>query len=129
MADFTKKTKFVDQSLFTDKQDGTTDWKSYQKARIENGEACSDCSKFIPYPKGCPSLCFDCKDLKESSNSVFHDSKIRCPFCKHTWEVSSEDPGYYVDGEHDTDCPSCGKVFTFITSISVSYESPELKKD
>ena len=50
----------------------------------------------------------------------FYDPE--CPYCKEEVEINHDDGyGYEEDELHQQECPSCGKTFTFYTSISYSY--------
>jgi DNA-directed RNA polymerase subunit RPC12/RpoP len=107
--------------------DGNTDWASYEKAQIQNGETCSECKSCLIFPTGQPRICGSCKAMKEDKGEVSHDDDIRCPACRTTWDPrDTEDYDVLEDGEHDIRCPECDHEFTVSTSVSFTFTSPEL---
>jgi transposase-like protein len=50
-----------------------------------------------------------------------HD--IECPYCEAGQEIDHDEGyGYAEDCRHEQQCKSCGKTFTYTTSISYHYE-------
>lgn len=45
--------------------DGSTDYKAYNAATIENGEYCYKCDAFIVWHKGYRDLCYNCKAFRK----------------------------------------------------------------
>lgn len=107
--------------------DGTTDWKAYDQAKINAGEKCYKCGSFVYPAKGYKTVCYDCKELEENKEEVTHDSLIRCPYCRHSWNVSdNENYECFEDGSHTLQCPKCDTEFEITTTIEYSFTSPEL---
>lgn len=109
------------------KEDGSTDYEAYRKAQINCGEACFRCGQYIVMGGGGKQLCYDCKEMDSEEGDVRHHSRVRCPHCKHVMDVcDSELYELYEDGDHDIYCGECGKEFTVVTTVTHSFESPEL---
>jgi hypothetical protein len=111
------------------KADGYIDWDACNKARVEAGEKCYKCGGFIvsfSNKNKSRQLCSQCESLEEK-DEVDHDSLIRCPKCKASWDISEhEDYHLYEDGEHDVTCYDCNHEFKVTTNVSYSFTSPEL---
>lgn len=114
-------------------EDGSIDWKALKEAEINAGERCPQCHTWISSlfnTKKHKHLCTECEDLIQSNEEVSHSSRLRCPSCKYSWEISDgEDYQCYEDGEHDVTCGSCGHEFVVNTSVSYTFTSPELVED
>jgi hypothetical protein len=49
---------------------------------------------------------------------------VNCPYCGKEQEINHDDGyGYVEDRVFEQECWSCGKVFTYTTSISFYYET------
>lgn len=47
-----------------------------------------------------------------------------CPYCDAEIDINHDDGNGYKEGvTHQQECPECGKVFVFTTSISFYYEA------
>lgn len=112
------------------KEDGKLNWATYEAARKANGESCQRCGQMIIWPKGYPSYCGSCQRIDKDGTAVHHESLLRCPKCRHQWEVyDSDEYGIYSDGQHDVSCPVCCHDFEITTYVSYSFESPELEAE
>jgi DNA-directed RNA polymerase subunit RPC12/RpoP len=62
------------------------------------------------------------------TGAIIHKSRIRCPKCGHQHDVwDCVLPGTICEeGEHDVMCEDCEHKFTIETSVSYSFESPEM---
>jgi DNA-directed RNA polymerase subunit RPC12/RpoP len=109
------------------KKDGKLDWAAYQKAQVDNGEACRECKKYIYPPKGTPSLCYACISLHQDKFEVSHNERIRCPKCGHLWPASDEEGELHSEGTHEVTCPECEAEFEINTSVSYEFTSPALE--
>lgn len=107
------------------KEDGRYDWNAYHRAQVNAGERCTACRQIIIFGNGYPSKCNDCERIQEDADEVSHDSRIRCPKCRHTSPI---DDRYelYSEGEHDVSCDECGHDFQISTYVSHSFRSPAL---
>lgn len=110
------------------KPDGTTDWAAYHDAQVNAGETCYECGHYIIFSDGKGKRkCADCRSLDSDEGAVDHSDKVRCPKCRHQMNISeSELWSLYEDGEHDVSCRHCDHDFVVVTSVSYSFESPEL---
>ena len=113
------------------KDDDTIDWQALEEARIKSGEACSQCKSFILFPTGTETKCGNCQEFDESKESVEHGTLVRCPSCKHQWDIeryfsSNAEYDIFEEGEHNIICPECEHEFEVTTKILRSYISPEL---
>jgi hypothetical protein len=112
------------------KKDGKVDWDAYHRAEVANGERCRTCGGFILFGNGSPRECRDCQDIADSSDEVSHNDRVRCPKCRHVMNVSdSELWDLYEEGDHDITCRSCDHDFEVNTSVSYTFNSPELIDD
>ena len=102
--------------------DGSIDWTAYNKARVNAGESCHKCGKYLIFAKGHPDTCYDCNALLVDKGEVMHGSQVRCPACGHT---RSEDLPY-DDGKHMISCDSCGHDFEIQVRVSWEYVSPPM---
>lgn len=109
-------------------EDGSIDWASCRRSRVNCGEVCFRCEAHIHFGSGGgKQLCYECKELDDENGEVTHGSRVRCPHCSYVMDVAeSELFELYEDGDHDINCDDCGKEFTVVTSVSHSFESPEL---
>jgi len=105
------------------KEDGSIDWKAYERAQVNNGERCFKCGSFIVFAKGYRDKCASCQCLETDTDSVTHNRFIRCPECRETMDVED----LYEEGSHNVYCEHCDAEFTVATHISFSFESPALK--
>jgi hypothetical protein len=114
-----------------EREDGSIDWRSYNQAKVANGEICFKCSGSILFNRrGGRSKCHSCKSLEADKGEVDHDNIIRCPHCKDTWEAGADDDyEVYAEGEHDKSCSSCDKDFVITTHVSYSFTSPPLEEE
>lgn len=117
--------------------DGKTDWTAYDKAQkayrqqqVANGDYCYQCGAYILFGgKGYQQSCGDCRGLIDSS-SISHKSKIRCPYCRHTFNpAESDNYEVYQEGEHTVYCGMCDKDFEVSTHIQHTFHSPALIHD
>ena len=121
-------TKYVKMDDY-EKEDGDIDWSSYRAAEIANGERCKKCNSYISFPKGCPGECYECKNILKDEE-LSHDTFIRCPYCKNTWDPSNDDDGsIWSDGEHNVWCSECDKDFEMSTHVSFTFVSPKIKDE
>lgn len=118
----------IDMESFRGK-DGYIDFNAYHKAQADAGLICRTCYGYVP-----PLLkhygtrqCRQCSYLEKSNEKAYHDDKIRCPKCRHIWEVDNGD-NYNImsDGDHGVSCPNCDHDFTINTMVSYTYVSPKL---
>ena len=120
----------ISMSDFQDSVTGKTNWAAYKEACLEGGQTCTQCGAMI-YPRtGRRSLCSDCQAL-DKNDAVNHDSRIRCPRCRHHWNPAEcdEPTTAYEDGDHEITCEECGQEFTVTTHVSYSYDSPKMIQD
>jgi ssDNA-binding Zn-finger/Zn-ribbon topoisomerase 1 len=115
----------IDVDKFKDSL-GKVDWKALREAEVAAGEHCRECGWLIYPPKGRPSLCHKCRDLREDKGEVDHQSRLRCPKCRHLWNVDREDGDIHSEGSHEVCCPECEHEFEVVTNVSYSWESPKL---
>jgi len=92
---------------------------------------CSDCDdgKFYKWnDDSTRTQCDDCKD-KDDEDEFMSTEKVRCPKCKYLANVYEFEQGsMYEDGsEHNVDCGNCSHEFTFTTSVTYDFTSPELE--
>lgn len=106
---------------------GNLDWKSYDAAKVANGETCYQCGGTASlFGRGRQSLCGDCTRMAADDDDVSHDTLIRCPKCRHAWNVyETDDYELYSDGEHDVTCPECEHEFEVVTAVSFRFTSRE----
>jgi hypothetical protein len=112
---------------FTDSE-GRVDWKAYEEAQKQAGEACFKCgrlrSSVAPEPP--PWHCARCLDL-ERPGIAQHDRYVRCPGCKHSWTPGGGDYSeLFAEGSHETACPQCDCSFQVRTLVSFTFMSPAL---
>lgn len=117
------------------KPDGSYDWDKYEEFRenerqnrIDTGQDCYRCGKYIVYLLSKPSgrrLCPDCVSMRDRGK-VDHPLYIRCPKCRHESEAFEMADDILGDGEHEISCRSCDHEFTITTSVSFIFSSPAL---
>lgn len=112
-----------------EKPGGKTDWRAYDRARIENGEACSLCNKYIfsllEGPPGHRQKCPACKSVDDMGEELDHDRYVRCPKCGHLEDVhDAEVYGVFEEGETEWGCSSCDHEYMVSTSVSYNFSSP-----
>ena len=112
--------------------DGSIDWKAYKKAQVDEGTICRKCNEYIVsinlfgHKITGSRLCGHCAALSEKEK-LSHPVYIRCPKCENTWSpMDSYDHDVFSDGEHNVQCTECNHNFSISTSISFTFESPEL---
>lgn len=106
---------------------GIVDWNALEQARINAGESCYSCRRFVLFGGPGRSLCGSCKSIRDDSGEITHHSSFRCPYCHHTSTVSdSEQYELYEEGEHEVGCSNCNKDFTVSTAIQYTFTSPAL---
>jgi len=113
------------------KPNGSTDWDAYTKAKVAAGEVCSSCGEYIvsgAYPKG-PRTCGSCQQLIMCKDSVQHDHFIRCPKCGDYWDPMAEEDDVFSDGQHAVCCNKCDHEFEVTTTVTYTFESPDLEKN
>ncbi len=120
------------------KPGGSFDWKAYNAACVADGSHCRTCGRYMlpnifKHTATGPRECGSCVSLREDLEEVTDDNKVRCPECRHTYDLTtymSENAHYdgYQEGEHNVDCPQCEKTFTITTHVSYSFTSPALKE-
>lgn len=112
--------------------DGSTDWTRYNElkkkedeARIEKGELCRLCRRYIVWAKGYPQSCAECKAI-DNPGELHHDREVRCPKCGHHWGVGDgEDYELYAEDAHPVTCGECNYDFEVVTHVSYTFVSPE----
>jgi hypothetical protein len=112
----------------TFRTDDGIDWKAYEAAQVAAGERCKSCGKYfspLPWPTPGPRECYGCIELTKIPE-VSHHSKVRCPACRHTWDVG-ESEDLYSEGEHSVYCHECNHEFEVTTNVSYEFVSPELE--
>lgn len=110
---------------------GGTDWDAYNRAMIAAGERCSQCSGFIVFADGMPTLCGECKPLRDDDGEVIHSGLIRCPFCCATsspHDYDMHEGGLYEEDDHEVECHACERKFMVVTHVSYTFTSPEIVK-
>ena len=108
---------------------GGIDWPRYEKARVNAGEKCNQCGRFMMDDNNFSHRCWECRHLAESKGEREHDSLVRCPKCKETWSPEdTEDYDLFSDGEHDVTC-ECGHNFEVNTRVEHHFTSPALLPD
>ena len=111
------------------KEDGSTDWVSYRKAQINNGERCKKCKSFITFHKGYPNDCYNCKKLIKEEE-LLHNTVRRFPYCKQTWDpLYDTNYDIYSDGIHNIICDECNKEFLITTYVSYTFVSPKIENN
>lgn len=110
------------------KADGQIDWTAYRRAKVNAGDDCRRCGRYILFGgNGYPTTCRDCDRLEEDAGEVWHDSSVRCPKCRRVMDVSGcELYKLYEEGTHDISCQSCDHDFEVTTRVEHSFMSPEL---
>ena len=107
-------------------KNGEVDWKAYRQAQVDAGEKCYKCNTYVMFSKGFRTLCSDCISLGDKGE-ISHDSFIRCPKCKESWDPSySDDFEVYQDGDHEVHCSECQHKFQITTHVSYTFCSPAL---
>ena len=86
-------------------------------------------------------MCYSCqreqheREIKEQIQSgheteTSYEDEIYCPWCgkKLYFEPCYDYELLYAAGDHEAECPECGKPFTVDTSVSYSYSTRRLEK-
>jgi len=111
------------------KEDGSYDYRAYEKAQVDLGFSCYRCGHYLIWGgKGYQELCSGCKSMdKDKDREIVHDSMIRCPVCGHQQEMNSDyEEACYSDGDHTVPCNNCEFEYEISTYVSCSYRSPEM---
>jgi uncharacterized CHY-type Zn-finger protein len=107
------------------REDGGIDWSAYNAAQVRVGLKCRTCNAYAVIFGKCPGHPQDCvsceKARKSPAEELRHDRFVRCPGCRHLFEVSEYDPR---DEDEDTCCPQCDREFTAKMEVSVTWVSP-----
>lgn len=87
------------------------------------------------------NMCYSCqqerheREIKKQIQSgetieTSCESEIYCPWCgEHLdFEPCDDYELLYADGDHEAECPECGKPFIVNTSVSYSYGTRRLEK-
>lgn len=124
----------IDFRDFEDPQTKRIDWSAYREAQKNVGEICEQCNQYIislnffgGKRETGRRKCYDCNSMdSRTSESVTHESRIRCPKCLHQTTVEPEEGWYrvYSDGGHEVECDECGHEFTIVTRVTYEFESP-----
>lgn len=115
-------------------EDGSVDWGAFNKAKVDAGEICWKCDKYIlNRPLFLPGstvrqegrqLCGGCKNLA-GTESVYHEKFFRCPACgEETLVFENEYYELCVEGTHNVTCLDCEHEFEVNTTVTYSFESP-----
>ena len=105
--------------------EGRTDWEAYRAAQLQAGEYCMSCGAGIVFPKGQPTTCGECRWMAAEEGEVCHGGRLRCPACRHQWDVADFDVfDLYEEGRHEIMCPECEHEFTVSTDVSYTFTSP-----
>lgn len=111
--------------------DGKIDWPAYRaasalqhQADVAAGKWCSECNRYLLWPKGVRDQCLACKRLKEPAECDHH-KMVRCPKCGLAFDPSEQDYySLYSDGEHQVTCGECSHQFEITTRTSYTFTSP-----
>lgn len=107
--------------------EGSVDWQAYRKAQVANGERCRRCDDLIIFAKGYPTSCRGCTDLQGGQEELRHNTLVRCPKCRHSWDpFESEDFQLLAEDGGDTTCVECDHTFNVETSIQYTFTSPAM---
>lgn len=112
------------------------------EARHLERRLCTQCNKFT-YLWTDEEICSYCKEkntadaIKEEIKNgeepyIGMDNYIFCPYCGDYMTHSRdyfELEDYYVDGEYEHQCRSCGETYILTTSVSISYETSKKEDD
>jgi DNA-directed RNA polymerase subunit RPC12/RpoP len=108
-------------------KEGKVDWKAFRKAQIQFGEICMSCGTYL-FAKEGPVECYSCKELNSDKSSITHSRKLRCPKCRHTWDVADDwEMDIWSEGEHDIYCPECEHEFEITTYVNYEFKSPAVE--
>lgn len=109
--------------------EGKTDWKAYDQARKDSGEACYKCGHYILFGKGYRQMCDACTSLHRGGRGEVYSNRsgIRCPKCG----FASHDPydfsdDIYQEGTHELTCSRCDHEFEIETHVEYSWTSPAM---
>jgi hypothetical protein len=114
------------------KEDGTVDWGAYQKAQVDAGERCYQCSSLIVSIRSRTkaagkTLCYGCQGHRDELGEREHESRVRCPQCQNTWDVfEHEDYQVLKEDGDDVCCPDCDYTFHVDCRVEYHLTSPAL---
>lgn len=100
--------------------------------QVAAGERCEDCGQWIfkSSPSTGKAKCYGCRQFVTTTKDVTHESRLRCPHCRHSFDAvaDGDDCERCAEGEHSVCCPECERDFSIYTTIRFSYKSPELEQ-
>lgn len=105
-------------------------------AEVKICERCGKQKRMMSWER----ICFQCMKAEElervqervraaepdETPDTWSSDYVICPYCGEAMDtnVGYEDfPEIYEDGDHQVECPECGKVFTLETSVSYTWET------
>lgn len=112
----------------TDPVTGETDWDSYKRAQVANGESCYQCDACIAFESGHKALCVPCENLRDRKEATIHERRVRCPKCKTLHEPYDISESIFESGEHNVTCSNCGSDFVVTTVVTYAFESPAVEE-
>ncbi len=97
---------------------------------------CKCCGKLKPMLSG-ETMCYQCrinKEVTDAKEAIAEGEEpetgsshwVICPYCGEGMDVCygcGDFPELYEEGEHDIECPECGRMFIMETTISYYYET------
>lgn len=106
-------------------------------------KVCKRCGK-EKYMMSWETMCYECTKLKaleetqanireaepDEDVDTWSEDYVICPYCGEALETNVGYPDFpeiYEDGDHELECPECGKTFILNTIVSYSWETS--KKD
>ena len=68
--------------------------------------------------------------MESSEDSITHSSHVRCPNCKHHFNVHESELYEVMEpDDHEVHCPECDWSFEITTVVTRSFESPAILKE
>ena len=121
-------------------ENGGIDWAAYRKAQVDVGDNCRTCGAYIPFGGvglfgrredhiQAPQECVSCQNIHKPAE-VSHDSIIRCPACRFSWNPHNYEmyEVFNLAGDDtDVNCPECEHAFTVGVMVQVTFISPKLE--
>jgi hypothetical protein len=112
-------------------EDGKTDWRAYEAARVQAGEVCYRCRDFIidiyALSPGYQRTCQACSSMIRDAGAVDHERCFRCPMCRHSWTPDVCDMDRLgSDSEVHTWCPECDHKFDVGVRVTFTFTNPPL---